>query len=191
MKFSPGGKLLLALGMVDKPGMGTDQFNKPTDVAFGPDGEVYVSDGYGNSRVMKFTAAGKFVKTWGAPGDGPGEFNLPHSIIVDARNRILVGDRENDRVQVFDRDGKLLEIWTDFAPYGLAYGNGGTLFVADGRANKLLRLNTVGKVEQSWGGLGSRPGQFNLPHMLAVDKTGNVYVAEVGGKRLQRFVGKR
>lgn len=189
-KFSPTGKLLLGLGQLDKPGDGTDQFNQPTDIAFGPDGEFYVSDGYGNSRVLKFAANGKFLSSWGRKGKGPGEFNLPHSIVIDAKGRILVGDRENDRVQIFDSEGTLLEIWHGFAPYGMEFGADGVLFVADGRANKVLQIDPTGKVVGSWGSKGDGPGEFNLPHMLAVDPTGSLYVAEVGGLRLQRFKRK-
>jgi DNA-binding beta-propeller fold protein YncE len=186
-KFSPQGKLLLALGQTDRPGDGDDQFNQPTDLAFGPEGEVYVSDGYGNSRVMKFAPNGKFLTSWGTAGKGPREFRLPHSIAIDAKGRILVGDRENDRVQIFDSEGKLLEIWTGFAPYGMEFDRDGVLFVADGRANEVLWLNADGKVIGSWGKKGAGPGEFNLPHMLAADETGNLYIAEVGNSRLQKL----
>lgn len=186
-QFSPKGKLLLALGQAGKPGDSQDQFNKPTDIAFGPQGEFYISDGYGNSRVMKFAANGKYLGQWGTPGKGPGEFNLPHSILVDATGRVLVGDRENDRVQIFDLEGNLREIWTGFAPYGMEFDSRGNLFVADGRANKVLQLNASGKVENSWGKTGKEPGEYNLPHMLAVDAAGNLFVTEIGGKRLQKL----
>ena len=189
-KFSPKGKLLLALGQTDKPGLGNDQFNKPTDIAFGPKGEVYVSDGYGNSRVMKFASNGKFLSQWGKPGKGRGEFNLPHTIIVDAKGRVIVGDRENDRIQVFDSEGKLLKVWPGFAPFGIDLDTEGVLFVADGRAHKVLRLNSSGKVNGSWGRNGSGPGEFNLPHMLATDSAGNLYIAEVLGMRLQKLQRK-
>lgn len=188
-KFDSTGKLLLALG-TGKPGTEIDQFNKPTDVAFGPDGEFFVSDGYGNSRVMKFAPNGKFIKSWGAPGKGPGEFHLPHAIVVDARGRVLVGDRENDRIQIFDREGQWLETWDGFAPYGLAFDKEGILFVADARANQVLRLDASGKVARRWGREGRAPGEFDVPHMLSFDPRGNLYVAEVDGRRLQKFVCK-
>jgi DNA-binding beta-propeller fold protein YncE len=188
-KFDPSGKLLLSLGH-GKPGAGDDQFNKPTDVAFGSDGEFFVADGYGNTRVLKLAANGKLIKAWGTPGAGPGEFNLPHAIVVDSRGRVLVGDRENDRIQIFDRDGSLLEIWPGFAPYGLAFNRDGVLFVADARASRILELDANGKVRRSWGRKGTAPGEFDLPHMLSFDAAGNLLVAEVGGKRLQKFVRK-
>ncbi|MCH7726933.1 MAG: hypothetical protein IH991_10690, partial [Planctomycetes bacterium] len=162
-----------------------DEFNKPTDVAFGPKGAIYVSDGYGNSRVIKFTPNGGFLTQWGAVGDGPGQFNLPHTIVVDSKGRVLVGDRENNRVQIFDDGGKLLETWPGFAPFGLVFDNRGNLFVADGRAHKVLQLDSKGKVVGSWGEAGINPGQFQLPHMLAADASGNLYVAEIKGKRFQ------
>ncbi|QDT43629.1 Serine/threonine-protein kinase PknD [Gimesia alba] len=189
-QFSPQGKLLLALGKAGKPGNTIDQFNKPTDVAFGSEGEFYVSDGYGNSRVMKFAANGKYLGQWGEPGKGPGQFNLPHSIIIDDKGRVLVGDRENDRVQIFDREGKLLEVWPGFAPYGMEYDAQGRLFVADGRANKVLQVNPAGKVVHSWGKKGDGLGEYNLPHMLAFDADGNLYIAEIGGRRLQTLQRK-
>ncbi|MBT4863705.1 MAG: hypothetical protein HON53_01110, partial [Planctomycetaceae bacterium] len=190
-KFNSTGKLLLALGQTDKPGLGENQFDKPTDVAFGPKGEIYVTDGYGNSRVMKFAANGKFLASWGKPGKGRGEFDLPHSICIDKQGRVLVGDRENDRVQVFTADGKLLAVWPGFAPYGMELDKDGRLFVADGRASQVLQIDSTGKVQNSWGEKGAKPGQFNLPHMLAVDSAGNLYVAEVGNLRLQKLKRKR
>jgi DNA-binding beta-propeller fold protein YncE len=170
--------------------LGNDQFNQPTDIAFGANGEIYVTDGYGNSRVMKFAANGKFLSQWGSPGKRNGEFDLPHSIVVDAKNRVLVGDRENNRIQVFNSEGEFLEVWPGFAPYGMSFDAKGTLFVADGRANKVLRLSPDGKVVGSWGQKGKGPGEFNLPHMLAADSKGNLYIAEVGGQRLQKLSRK-
>lgn len=188
-KFDPMGKLLLALG-TGKPGVENDQFNKPTDVAFGPDGEFYVSDGYGNTRVMKFSSEGRFIKSWGVPGKAPGEFNLPHAIVVDASGRVLVGDRENNRIQIFDREGKLLETWPGFAPYGLALNSDGILYVATGRENDVLCLDASGKIQRRWGRKGIAPGEFDLPHMLTFDAAGNLYVAEVGNSRLQKLIKK-
>lgn len=191
MKFSLEGKLLLSLGMVDKPGAGLDQFDRPTDVAFGREDEVYISDGYGNSRVMQFDTRGKFVKTWGKPGAGPGEFEIPHSIRVDSRKRILVGDRENKRIQVFDPEGTLLAIWKGFAPYGIEIDRGGAIFVADGLASRIYQLNVEGEIVHAWGSKGKEPGEFNFPHMLTTDAAGSLFVAEVDGKRMQKFLRKK
>jgi DNA-binding beta-propeller fold protein YncE len=191
LKFSPAGKLLLSLGTVNKPGLAIDQFNKPSDVAFGPVDEVFVSDGYGNSRVMQFDKHGKFVKTWGKHGDGPGEFDLPHAIKVDSRDRVLVADRENERIQVFSLDGDLLTIWKGYAPYGIDIDRNGTIFVADVVANHIIQLDDAGTIVHVWGQQGDKSGQFQAPHMLAVDVPGNLFVAEVDGKRMQKFARKK
>lgn len=187
MKFDPAGKLLLAAGRKGEPGDGPDRFDRPTDVAVAPGGEFYVSDGYGNSRVLKFSRDGKLLTQWGKRGTGPGEFDLPHAICRDARGRVYVGDRENCRIQVFDADGKHLATWTEGgSPYGLFLA-GDRLFVADGLANWVTVLDAAGKRLGRWGGTGTGPGRFRLPHMLCVDSRGAVYVAEVNGKRVQKF----
>ena len=161
-KFSPQGKLLLALGQADKPGAGDDQFHQPTDIAFGPEGEIYVSDGYGNSRVMKFSPQGKLLAQWGVRGKGNGEFHLPHAIILDSKGRVLVGDRENNRIQVFDAEGTFLEAWPGFAPFGMEFDSQGMLFVADGRANKILQVNSHGHSCQHMGPKGRWPRRISF-----------------------------
>ncbi len=186
LKFDVQGKLLLSLG-TGKAGATDEQFNKPTDVAFGNDGEFFVSDGYGNTRVMKFAASGKLLAQWGKPGKGNGEFNLPHAALIDRVGRLLIGDRENNRIQAFDHSGQWLATWSGFAPYGIALDGKGRLYVADARAHQVLRLTSKGEVEQRWGKKGSAPGEFDLPHMLAFDAAGILYVAEVNGRRVQRF----
>ena len=188
-RFDPTGKLLLALG-TGQPGTANDQFDKPTDIAFGPQDEVYISDGYGNSRVMRFNMQGQLQTSWGTLGDQKGQFHLPHSVIVDGEGRVLVGDRENNRIQVFNRDGEWLATWNGFAPYGLAFDPDGTLFVADGRANQVLVLDDKGKVRKRIGKSGNGVGQFLMPHMLAFDGDGNLFVAEVNGQRMQKFLRK-
>jgi DNA-binding beta-propeller fold protein YncE len=187
-KFNAEGKVLLTLGKKDKPGDGPDQFNKPTDVAVASNGDIYVSDGYGNSRIVKFTREGKYLKEWGKKGTGPGEFNIPHVIVLDAKGQVYVGDRENNRVQVFDADGKFLAQWPESgAPYGL-FLNGERVLVADGRANAVKVLDRQGKPLGRFGEKGSRRGQLDAPHWICADTKGAVYVAETGGKRVQKFV---
>ena len=191
MKFDAEGKLLLTLGKKGEPGDDADHFNKPTDVAVTPSGEFYVSDGYGNSRVLKFSREGKFLKQWGKKGTGEGEFNLPHAICLDGKGRVYVGDRENNRVQVFDADGKFLAQWKESgAPFGL-FLKDGRLFVADGRAGWIKVLDLEGKPLGRFGEKGTGSGQFKLPHMLCVDSQGAVYVAEVDGRRVQKFTPRR
>jgi DNA-binding beta-propeller fold protein YncE len=188
-KFDPTGKILVALG-TGVAGVGNDEFNEPTDIAFGLKDEVYISDGYGNSRVMKFNQEGQFLSAWGTAGIERGQFRLPHSIIVDSDGRVLVGDRENNRIQIFDKDGKWHATWKGYAPYGMAFDSDGRLFIADGRANQVLLLDEKGKVRKRWSRAGDGVGEVLMPHMLALDSDGNLYVAEVDGKRLQKFARK-
>ena len=189
LKFDATGKLVLALG-TGQAGAGNDQFDRPTDIAFAPNGDVFVSDGYGNNRVMKFTAAGRFIKSWGTKGTKAGEFDLPHAITIDSKSRLLVGDRGNERIQLFDTEGQFLEQWPGFVPYGIAINGDNQVFVADADANQVLRLNEAGKVQQHWGNKGSGLGEFDVPHMLAFDAAGNLFVAEVGNMRFQKLSKK-
>jgi DNA-binding beta-propeller fold protein YncE len=186
-KFSPDGKLLLTLGQKDKPGLAADLFNKPADVAIGPDGEIYVADGYGNSRIAKFSHDGKFVQDWGKKGKGPLQFDIPHVVFLDSSNRVLVGDRENLRVQIFDRDGKLLEQWKDTgAPYGL-YLAKDRVYLADGRTGTIRILDKQGKLLTSWE---TKNGTKDTPHWINVDSKGAVYVGFVSGNKVQKWVMK-
>ena len=186
-KFSHDGKTLMTLGEKNVAGEDATHFNKPTDIAFAPNGDFYIADGYGNSRVAKFNQEGKFLMTWGKKGAGPGEFNLPHAVQLDAAGHVYVGDRENDRVQVFDANGKFLRQFGGFAPFGLFITPDAILFVADGRANKILKMTLDGKVLASWGKTGAEPGNFQMPHGLTVANDGTVYVSEITGKRVQKF----
>ncbi len=112
MKFDPEGRLLMSLGVKGQPGADENTFNRPTDIAFAPNGDFYVSDGYGNSRVVKFSREGRYLISWGEPGTGPGQFNTPHSIGLDSKGLVYVSDRENNRIQVFRADGQFLKQWT-------------------------------------------------------------------------------
>lgn len=201
-KFDPTGQLLLTLGTEGFPGTGPNQFNRPTDVAFGPAGEIYVADGYGNSRVVKFDRKGRFLKSWGEKGSAPGQFDLPHTIAVGRDGRVYVGDRYNARIQIFDGDGNLKEIWPGFVPCGMAFDRNETLFVADG-VSKVLQLNDRGGIVKSWGKeakeLGLVPEQRNVPaiadpggfrfvpHLMAVDAQGNLYLADVSDQMLHKL----
>src|ERR1035438_7596701 len=139
-KFSPEGKLLLALGKAGVSGDGPDTFNQPSAVAIAPNGDIFVADGHGgasNARVVKFSKDGKFLKTWGKKGTAPGEFDTPHAIAFDSQGRLFVGDRANNRIQIFDQDGKFLDQWTQFSrPSGLYIGKGDILYVSDSESRE-------------------------------------------------------
>ena len=192
VKMSPEGKVLLTLGERGVTGDDERHFNKPTDVAFAPNGDVYVSDGYGNSRVVMFDAAGRFLRAWGKKGTGEGEFDLPHAVRLDSKGNVYVADRENKRVQVFDPDGKFLrQFASGVAPYGLFVTPDDAVFVADGVAHRVVKLDGDGKVLAKWGGGGREPGKFLMPHGITVDRAGAVYVAEITGARVQKFEPKK
>jgi streptogramin lyase len=190
-QFDRDGTLLLTLGRRGEPGAGPDRFNQPTDVAIAASGEFYVADGYGNARVVRFSKEGKYLGEWGSPGTGKGQFHLPHALCFDARGRLCVGDRENDRVQLFDRDGAYLDEWTaGGAPFGLFAAPDGRLFVADGRAHRVTVLDPRGVALGRFGGEGTAPGQFLMPHAVCVDARGDLYVAEINGRRVQKFTAR-
>ena len=188
LKLSPEGKVLLTLGVRDRRGEDERHFNRPTDVAFAANGDVYVSDGYGNSRVVKFDKNGKFLLAWGKKGVGDGEFNLPHAVRVDSKGHVYVGDRENNRIQVFDADGKFIRKIEGVAPFGLFITKDDILVVADGRANRVVRMTADGKLLDAWGEKGTGPGQFDMPHGVTVGEGDAVYVCDINGKRVQKFV---
>ena len=112
IKFDNKGKRLLTLGVKGESGEDDKHFYRPADIAFGPDGSVYVADGYGNARVVKFSPEGKYITAWGKHGTGPSEFNIVHSVAVDSKGNVYASDRENNRIQIFDSNGKLLRMWT-------------------------------------------------------------------------------
>jgi len=168
---------------------GVIRFNRPTDVAFGPNGDIFISDGYGNSRVMKFAADGKFLKEWGRRGSAPGEFHTPHSIVADRRGRVYVADRENYRIQVFDAEGKFLQEWKNIgSPWGLALDAQENLYMADGYNSRVVKLTLDGKVTGAFGSHGKQPGQFHYCHQLAVTPDASaVYTSEILNWRPQKF----
>ena len=201
-KFSPGGeRLLLTLGERGAAGADKAHFNYPSDVAVLPDGSFYVSDGYRNTRVVKFTADGRYDLEWGGKGAGPGQFNLPHGVAVDAQGRVIVCDRTNSRLQVFDPRGKFLAEWKGpliGRPYGVSVGANGHIYAIDGGDGPLKRqdrpraveLDAEGRVVDRFGAFGTEPGQFVLGHDIAVAKDGSVYVADATANRVQKFVRK-
>jgi peptidylamidoglycolate lyase len=189
-KFSPDGHLLLTLGERGVAGHDSRHFNRPTAVAVSPDGSFYVSDGYRNTRVMKFAADGSFLFQWGTKGTGPGQFDLPHGITLDAAGRVYVADRSNQRVQVFDASGHFLRQWKGGEigrPYAVAIDQSGTAFVADG-GDQAPPGRSAFVVLQPDGTPIARFGRFKMAHSLAIDSEGSVYIGDITGARAQKFV---
>ena len=181
-KFSPKGELLLTLGEVDKPGADQTHFRSPDDLVIASNGDIFVSDA-GNGRILRLSPKGEYLSEWGNKGTEPGQFKLAHGLAIDPSDRLYVADRGNNRVQVFSKDGKLEAVWTGFGnPYGLLWANG-ELLVSEGEKHKIFHLGMDGEVKAEWGG----PEVLQLPHFMARDSRGTLYVAEVNGKRVQKF----
>ena len=190
LKFTPEGKLLLALGKKGVAGdnTSTDALNGPSDLVFAPNGDIYVSDGEStNARVVKYSNDGHFVKFWGNKGSGPGELNVPHSIAMDTAGRVYVANRSNKRIEVFDQDGRFLDqITSAGTPYGLFMTKDDVLYVVDGtQGNPDEFLTIVDTKSRSI--LGQIHG-LTGPHMVAVNAGGDIYVAEVRGTSVKKFV---
>jgi DNA-binding beta-propeller fold protein YncE len=189
LKLNPAGRVIMVLGRRDFAGADESHFDQPTDIAIAPNGDFYVTDGYGNSRVMKFSKDGKLLLQWGKKGVAEGEFNLPHSIVLDREGMVYVGDRENNRVQIFSPDGRFLRQWTELgSPWGLAITPAQEIYMADGKNNRVLKLTREGKVLGVLGSPGKGPGQFAYAHHLAVSSQGELFVAEILNWRVQKFV---
>jgi streptogramin lyase len=188
LKLNPTGHVLLVLGRINTGAEANWLFNKPADVAFAKNGDVYVADGYGNSRVVKFDRDGNFLKAWGKYGTGPGEFNLPHSIAVDKEDRVYVGDRENQRIQIFDSDGNFLRQWIGIGyPYGLVITPDQHVWMADGGYDRIVELDQNGKILGAFGEPGHNPGQMAWAHFMAIGRDKTIFVADVLNWRFQTF----
>ena len=205
LKFSHEGELLLSVGEEGVAGLDETHFNQPTDVAVAPNGEFYVSDGYGNNRVVRFSPEGKFISDWGERGSAPGQFDLPHGIARDAGGRLYVADRTNGRIQVFDADGQFLHLWQSEAlgrPWSVDIGADGHLYVIDGGDLEptplrpvhpdrpvLRKLDLEGKIVARWGSFGAARGQLDVGHAIAIGPDGAVYTGEALNQvRVQKFV---
>jgi DNA-binding beta-propeller fold protein YncE len=189
LKLNSDGRVLLILGRRGSAAEADWLFNKPADIAFGKDGEFFIADGYGNSRIMKFDHNGKFLKSWGVFGKGPGEFQLPHSIVIDKQGHIYVADREGERIQIFDYDGNFLKEWKNIGyPYGLFLTPDQHIWMADGGYDRVLEFDPNGKILGAIGEPGHAPGQFAWAHFLAVGPNRNLYVADVLNWRVDVFL---
>lgn len=179
-KLNQQGKEIMRLGTKGVSGTGHDTFNLPTDIGFAPTGEIYVADGYGNARLMKFSKEGKYLTEWGTRGKGPGQFGMLHYVVVDPQGRVYIGDRDNRTVQVFDSTGKLLDRWTG---------------EHDGTEAVVLALTPDQRIWTGWvlrdlkGNIvGQLPDEAKGAHGIAVSSSGDVYFAKLQGGSIQKFV---
>ncbi len=195
-KFTYDGKLVLTLGTVGQRGRDAGRlFDRPTDIDWLPDGTFFISDGYGGTRVAKFDRNGKFLMDWGGPpkdpsNPGPNEFDTVHGIAISKDQRIFVADRTHRRIQVFDVNGKFLNMFTtgvNSSPYYHFISTDQSLWMSDGGTNRILKYDLDGKYLYGWGGRGGQPGMFSGPHQMTTDQDGNLYVAEVFNGRVQKF----
>jgi streptogramin lyase len=199
-KFSPDGKVLMTLGKVGVKGDGQDTFNAPSNTLVAPNGDIFVADGHGgdtNARIVKFSKEGKFIKAWGKKGTGPGEFDTPHMLAMDSAGRLFVADRVNNRIQIFDQDGRFLTEWKQFGrPSGVYINKNDIIYVSDSQSD--------GKVNPGYG-QGIRVGTVKdgkvvayIPETkelgalegIAADDTGNIYAGYTNTMNLRRFVKK-
>lgn len=196
IKCNAEGRVLMILG--NRQGVAgnndsKDAFNEPTGIAFDREGNLYISDGYINARVIKFNKDGEYLTHWGRKGTGDGEFNLVHDVCLDTQERVYVADRNNQRIQIFDKSGKFLGKWIDIgAPWGLAYAaKENCIYMCDGMNNRIVKLSMEGQVLGTLSGYGKAPGKLDFAHNMAVDSTGALYVAEIKNWRVQKFAAQR
>jgi peptidylamidoglycolate lyase len=198
-KFTHEGQLLMTLGQARLAGTDSLHFNLPTDVAVANDGSFYVSDGYGNSRVVKFSPEGKYLFAWGTRGDQPGQFHTPHGIDLDATGNVYVADRENNRIQKFDATGEFISSWkNDLAEqlYSLTVDKShNQVFAADyltqlklkPLGSDIIHLDTSLRFKSSFGRSGQYDGPISRYHDIAMDKDGNIYVGDILNNTIQKF----
>jgi len=205
-KFSPQGKILMTIGTAGVAGSGPNNLNQPTAVAFAPNGDMFIAQGHGGdggNQIAKFSKDGKYIKTWGKKGIAPGEFDLPHCLAFDSKGRLLVGDRNNNRIQVFDQEGNFIEQFTQFSrPSGIAIGKDDVIYVADSESEAVSRNHWGWKRGIRVGSL--RDGKItafipdpvdsakttSAAEGVAVDSKGVIYGAEVVPNDLKRYVKK-
>ncbi len=174
-KTDSTGQVLLQLGEKGVSGTDREHFNLPTDVAFGPDGSIFVSDGYGSARVVKFSGDGEFILEWGKRGTAPGEFGLPHNLVADEIGRVYVTDRDNQRIQVFNSEGRFLDEWKEV-------GGVSTLYMTADQ-----KIWAGGVLRNQDGTVAARlPGDVG-GHGTTVARDGSVFVAQLSGV-VQRFI---
>jgi sugar lactone lactonase YvrE len=201
-KFSPQGKLLMTLGKAGGAAE-PDYFYQPNDVLVAPNGDIFVSEGHGgaNARILKFSKDGKFIKSFGKKGSGPGEMDQPHALAMDSRGRLFVGDRANNRLLIFDQDGKLLDTWPQFSrPSGVYIDAGDVIYVADSESESVARNHDGWKRGIRIGSAKDGTVTAFIPDPVekatgtsaaegvAVDRQGNIWGAEVGPRGVKKYV---
>ena len=193
MEFTNDGKLVRTLGTKGKPDATRDTFNRPTDVAFLPNGDFFVTDGYGNSRVVKFSRDGKYLMEWGKRGKGPGEFDTPHVAVVDSHQNVYVSDRENNRIQIFDSNGKFLRQWTHLgATQGMDISPKDELWIITHRNNEEnLSYDTLaGRIMRIDIASGKILGSMESPgHWLGLGRNGDIFIASLTGNVFRWYPG--
>jgi sugar lactone lactonase YvrE len=200
VKMSPQGQPLLTLGTKGQQGVwneavGSRLLNQPNDVAIGRNGEIFVVQGHtpgpnGDPRVLKFDKNGSFIKSWGGKGKEPGKFEVAHGIAIDAKGLLWIADRENQRIQIFDADGTFVrELKYAGLPCSLEIGES-QIYMVNGFAGQVLRLDLNGKVLAATGKPGKGVGEFGEAHFVAVSPKGEIYVADSVNGPVQKFVKK-
>src|SRR6476661_9733399 len=203
-KFSPDGRVLMRLGKAGVAGDGPDEFNAPSAVLVAPNGDIFVADGHGgntNARIVKFSKDGKFIKSWGKKGSAQGELDIPHALAMDSRGRLFVGDRQNNRIQIFDQDGNYIDQWFQFSrPSGVFIDKKDMIYVADSESESVSKNHDgwkrgirVGRVRDGvvTGFIPDpveRTTGTSAAEGVAADAQGNIYGAEVGPKRLMKYI---
>lgn len=198
-KMNRQGRVLLVIGVKGQAGEWNEAthsrlLNEPNDVAIGPSGDIFVVQGHGRGdpRVLTFDSSGRFIRTWGGKGTGPGQFDIAHSIVIDAKGLVYVADRQNRRVQVFDADGTFVEEWKYAGlPCGLFIDRDGRMYLATGFAGQILELAADGRPIAATGRPGKELGQFGEAHYLTLGPGGVIYVADTVNGRLHKFVKTR
>src|SRR5665213_617491 len=220
IKFDPGGRVVLTLGRKPEavrvpaaaaaegegaggrgglPGAGVkgDNFNRPTDVAWDAAGNIFVSDGYGNSRVAKFDKNGMFIKSWGSKGTGPGQFDLLHTIAVDPQGNVYVGDRSNKRIQVFDNDGNFKTQYTNVgAPYAICISSGAHPYLYTSNSNpstsmengEIYKMELDGRILGKFGKAGKLIKELGTVHEIDCRNPNEIFAGELTNWRVQKLV---
>ncbi len=201
-KFTYEGELVYSHGELGVPGRGPNNFARPTDIAWLPDGSYFISDGYDGKRIAKFDLDGNFIMDWGSePADpdnpGPGEFNNPHSIAISADRRIFVVDRGHERMQVFDENGEFLDMWTLRSPHwpdsqrtlmvNHFIDTDGNIWVGDAPSSRFMKFDQSGNYLYGWGAPGTEAGRLGCSHGITTDQAGNLYIADCFAGRVQKF----